>query len=1181
MNDLRQNEASLRAALDMIGDGFVTIDHEWRYTYLNRAAQEYLTRQRGPLEGRVIWEVFPELVGTELERTYRRAAAGTEVVEFELCGPVRKRWLSIRILPTSGGLAVSFHDVTARKQAEDALRASEARFRALFEHSVDGVFLTAPTGEIFAANPAGCEIFQRTEEELRLGGRALIIDPSDPRLKTLLEERARVGHARGEITFIRKDGTRFIGEVSTSVFVDDAGNPRSSISIRDLTERDRAQAEITRLFERTRELDELKSRFFASVSHDLRTPLTLILAPTQRLIDSPEISAAARRDLEVVARNARTLNRQVDDLLDVAKIEAGRMTLDYAATDLCRLTRFVAGHFEVLAEEKHIAVAIETPEALWAEVDSAKVQRVLLNLLSNAFRFTPAGGRVRIALRPQGDDRAVFRVTDSGPGVPVEQRAAVFERFLQLDGGATRRFGGTGLGLAIAHDLVALHGGEISLDEAPEGGARFVVDLPRSAPVGTAVRPASSEPEVDPARVAEALALEALRGDAPTPAVGPEAADRGLVLVVENNPEMNRFIAETLASEYRVAMAFDGKEGLARAIALKPDLILSDVLMPEMGGEALVREIRQIEALATTPIVLLTAKDDDALRVRLLREGAQDYLTKPFSVEELRARVANLVARKRTEDALRLAEATSLGVVAIAADAVISIDEAQRITKFNDGAEQIFGYTREEAIGAPLDLLLPARFRERHRADVDGFGVGLQSARRMETRPGQLVGRRKNGEEFPADAAISRLQVVGAKVFSVVLRDISAQVRRERDQRFLAEAGSVLSATLDLGDTVANVARLAVDELADVCLIDLLEQPGHPRAWKVVARDPSLTAACDLLSSQSLHRDRPDPIAAALATRQPVLLEAPPLVEYFQGDAAAEALGALQMRSIMAVPLLSGGTACGVIVLVSCDPARVYAAADLLRAQAFAERAALSIENARHYRAAQVALRTREEVLGIVAHDLRNPLNNILFSTRLLRRGTEPGRSSREVIGLIESAVSQMNRIIQDLLDVTIMDAGQLSIDPDPLSPAVVIAASTAAQSLRVASAELELRLEVAPALPEIWADRGRMQQVLDNLIGNAIKFTPPGGLITVGAAPRGGDVLFWVKDNGAGISEEAIAHVFDRFWRARTADRGGAGLGLAIVKGIVETHRGTLWVESTLGEGSTFFFTIPLAPVA
>lgn len=417
-------------------------------------------------------------------------------------------------------------------------------------------------------------------------------------------------------------------------------------------ELEKANQELARLYEKTKELDQLKTDFFANVSHELRTPLTLIIGPTEKLLASDQLSENVRRDLEVILRNARTLLNHVNDLLDVAKLEAGQMIAQYTETDLTGLVRRVASHFETVAEDKNIAYRLNIAEAIHTQVDVDKFQRVLINLLSNAFKFTPLGGRVRCMLKVDSErDKVLLEVADSGPGIRFELREAAFERFRQLEGGASRRFGGTGLGLAIARDFVELHGGKIFIGDAPEGGALFTVEIPRLAEQGVEVSSMQVE-ESNVKEVAHRLIEELhVPNSSPNPIAGNDG--QSLILVVEDNLDMNRFVCESLASEYRVDTASNGKEGLQKAIAQKPDLILSDMMMPEMSGADLVRAIRSHPELNSTPIVLLTAKADEALRVMLLREGAQDYVMKPFSVEELRARVMNLVTAKRAEEALR------------------------------------------------------------------------------------------------------------------------------------------------------------------------------------------------------------------------------------------------------------------------------------------------------------------------------------------------------------------------------------------------------------------------------------------------------------------------------------------------------------------------------------------------
>ena len=374
------------------------------------------------------------------------------------------------------------------------------------------------------------------------------------------------------------------------------------------------------------------------------------------------------------------------------------------------------------------------------------------------------------------------------------------------------------------------------------------------------------------------------------------------------------------------------------------------------------------------------------------------------------SQMQDISERKRDEHALRLSEAKFSGIISIAADAIICVDIHQRITIFNEGAEKIFGYRASEIIGSPLERLIPERFRAVHREHIAAFATGPVAARRMGARR-EVFGLRKNGEEFPAEASISKVEVGGEAFFSVVLRDITY--------------------------------RKSVE--------DALER----------------------------------------------------------------------------------------------------------------------------------AVKARDDVLRVVAHDLRNPLTAIMMQASAMERpGPEPERRDQQARHVISQAAKRMNQLIQDLLDVALVEAGQLHIAPTQLSVADLVREVVAMQKPIAADSKLTLRYVIEDGVSDVWGERKRLLQVFENLIGNAIKFTEAGGEVLVTAAPQNDEVKFSISDTGAGIAPEAAEHVFDPFWQAATtAKRLGAGLGLPIIKGIVEAHGGRIWLDTTPGKGSTFSFTIPIAP--
>ena len=537
---------------------------------------------------------------------------------------------------------------------------------------------------------------------------------------------------------------------------------------------------------------------------------------------------------------------------------------------------------------------------------------------------------------------------------------------------------------------------------------------------------------------------------------------------------------------------------------------------------------------------------------------------------------------KIAEQRLQESEAKFSGIISISADAIISIDEEQRITIFNNGAEQIFGYSKAEATGTPLENLIPERFRNAHRQHVERFAAGAVTARRMGVRLTTIVGLRKNGEEFPAEAAISNLQVGDKTILTVALRDITERKRFEKEQQFLAEAGAVLATSLDYEQTLATLAHLVVRDFADWCMVDVVDEHEHIRRLKVASRDPSKADLCACLEQMPIDRDRPYLLRGVFDTKQSLLIEyvnSEQLESFAQGPGHLQALRAVNPTSLMALPLLRHGRLLGVFAFISSTRSRRYGANDLRLAEALADRAAIAIENARLYRTSVHATQLRDQVLSVVAHDLRNPLSTILMQASALKRpGGEPERRSLKTVEVIQRAAKRMNRLIQDLLEVALMEAGHLSVERARLSAGGLIAEAVEMQRPLASSSSLQLLVEVEPEVPEISGDRDRLLQVFENLFGNAMKFTQAGGRITAGAVTRGDEVVFWVADTGCGIASENLPHVFDRFWQASRGGHRGAGLGLSITKGIVEAHGGRIWVESTAGSGTTFFFTIPRA---
>ena len=518
-------------------------------------------------------------------------------------------------------------------------------------------------------------------------------------------------------------------------------------------------------------------------------------------------------------------------------------------------------------------------------------------------------------------------------------------------------------------------------------------------------------------------------------------------------------------------------------------------------------------------------------------------------------------------------------IVEIAADAVICMDAFQRITFFNKGAEAIFGYTPEEIIGQRIETLIPERYRSTHSQHVAEFGRSKVNARRMGERR-EIAGIRKSGEEFPAEAAISQVHQGENVVYSVVLRDVTVRKRYEQRQQFLAAAGERLASSFGSSETLNQVARLAVPTMADGCILENRIGSGF-LAGAAAHIDPAIEDVLDEIGAAGARiPPKGHPLTEILRRPSPVLLQSDAtsrLLEASTNPAYLKSITAMKPESALFLPLVAREQLIGVLSLFRAK--KSFDGDDLGFAEDLARLAALALDNARLHDTVRASLRARDEMVGVVSHDLRNPVAAVkMLSKTLLRAPENVGGEDLQKIELICQAADQMDALIRDLLDVNRLDAGKLAISAVPVDPSVLLTDSL--QTLRplVEEKGISLDLQVGGDLPKVMADRERIQQALSNLVGNAIKFSAAGSKIVVFPRREAEEVVIAVVDKGKGISADQLPRVFDRYWQSSRTDRQGAGLGLAITKGIVEAHGGRIWIESTPGEGTTASFSLPFA---
>ena len=417
-------------------------------------------------------------------------------------------------------------------------------------------------------------------------------------------------------------------------------------------------------------IDRAKTEFFSNVSHEFRTPLTLMLGPTKEALDND--GALTGQALDIVYRNELRLLKLVNNLLDFSRIEANRAQASYRPTDLAAMTRDLASSFRAAIEgagmELRVACAALGEPAF---VDRDMWEKIVLNLLSNAFKFT-FHGAIEVKLQSR-DQRIELTVADTGTGIPEDELGHVFERFHRVRGARSRTLEGSGIGLALVHELARMHGGTVSVSSRVGRGTTFTVSIPRGKAHLAADRIATDGRQASTATDVDAYVAEASRwwtdSPADAPATAPDSADtRARILLADDNADMRDYVRRILQQRWQVVAVPDGAAALAAAERNPPDLILTDVMMPGVDGFGLVQAVRNRAALASIPVIMLSARAGDEARLEGLAAGADDYLVKPFSARELEARVD---AQIKTRQQRRAAEAAR----AIAEQAARAKDE--------------------------------------------------------------------------------------------------------------------------------------------------------------------------------------------------------------------------------------------------------------------------------------------------------------------------------------------------------------------------------------------------------------------------------------------------------------------------------------------------------------------------
>jgi PAS domain S-box-containing protein len=503
------------------------------------------------------------------------------------------------------------------------------------------------------------------------------------------------------------------------------------------------------------------------------------------------------------------------------------------------------------------------------------------------------------------------------------------------------------------------------------------------------------------------------------------------------------------------------------------------------------------------------------------------------------------------------------------ADGLFTLDREWRFTYVNRPAEFLLERDRDELLGRVIWEVFPDAVPPVERKELERVAEGRELAEFQEFHPS--LGRWLEYRAYPSEEGLA-----------VYFRDVTEAKQRQKTERFLHEVSEVLASSLEYAATLQRIADLSAGFLADYCIVHV-EEGGKIRAPGIAHADPARAEIVrGLLRRFPVRPDQPHPVMRALRTGEPQLLSGiteETLREISAGPEHLEMLHDLGLSSVMVVPLQARGRTLGAIVLARTGAAPPYGPEELEVARELARRAALAVDNARLYEEMRQAMHARDEMLAVVSHDLRNPLHAVLIAASFLEEFPDTSAWSerdRRQVEVIRRSAEQMARLIQDLVEVISLESGPLPLERSPLDVAGVLDGVTSTFLPIAERKRVHLVAEAASGLPPVLADRGRLLQVFSNLVGNAVRFTPEGSVVALKAEREGPQVRFSVADTGPGIAPEHLPHLFDRFWQAKRGAGKGLGLGLAIAKGIVEAHGGRIWVESRVGAGSTFLFTLP-----